>query len=861
MNLKPPVQSPLDEWSEPINLSQSGTASNPEIVVDVNRIVHVIWDDEFSGEMYSYLSEGVWSEPQVVSFPFGDAKPKFLSDENGFIHAFWVGETNALLYSRVMSERFGNADAWNAPQALAASAINFDVSIDSQGFLHLGYIRNIDEGDAPEGIYYKRSEDSGNNWSTVESIYTSPYYRSLTVDNTNIDLSSSRTADFTNVFITWDLKPRGQVFYNQSTDGGETWGIPVEIGNLYPDSKKQNYTNVRALSVRDDIIILWQENFTSAGCSQIYASSTDGGENWSEPHTMLGNLRGCALDNTFIGEIDGLPLLKTTYQNTIYLSIWNGEIWSDPLSQYGLVRFSDPQSAQIIELGEQKIQLIDQNQMITVGIDASEFSDIWVRTRDVPGSQEWFPSEDTWSDPAVTYSRDSPVHDPVTIGGLGKKKHLFWSEIDNTRDTVTREAIFYSEWNDENWSTPNIIARSPEGTAVKPRVVIDSSNRFLLIWGDPQNGSIYFSWANAYLATGPAEWSEPVALPASYLVSGKYDIAVDSSGTIYVVYAIRLNEGRGIYLTHSSDLGSTWSEPVQVFDGVGRKWQMVDDPRISITNMGKLILVWTRYNLPGIGDSLGIYASQSQDGGTTWSEEFLISGENVGWSQLFTLNGDSVFCFWQIIEPGFHATMVAQSQDGGVSWSQPESIGSTWESQGLVAMTKDSGGKLHLIKQMPEKTDNTVLMHWEWNGMEWLKDENSIVVNSDDISRADSMAIAVSQDGILGVLLYGPAPDQEDQITYSMIYSNRKVEVSAEAPVLQAVATPEPTAMPTEQAVSTLEPIPSQAAELSVINRQPASPSIANNFTGAVFGVIITGILVVGAFSWRIYRIKSNKQY
>jgi hypothetical protein len=73
-----------------------------------------------------------------------------------------------------------------------------------------------------------------------------------------------------------------------------------------------------------------------------------------------------------------------------------------------------------------------------------------------------------------------------------------------------------------------------------------------------------------------------------------------------VSYAVPLNEGRGIYLTWSSDRGDSWSSPVRVFDAETAGWETVDQPRLAFDEDGALHTVFTRYSLPGGRGPLGL---------------------------------------------------------------------------------------------------------------------------------------------------------------------------------------------------------------------------------------------------------------
>jgi hypothetical protein len=104
-------QSPEDEWQPPVNLSRSGGAINPAIVVDNTGTTHVIWGDTYSGFMYSMLEEEGWSAPKSVIFPFSPPRnvsvgpdyptPVLFADQRNRIHAFWIDGRGILYHSSV----------------------------------------------------------------------------------------------------------------------------------------------------------------------------------------------------------------------------------------------------------------------------------------------------------------------------------------------------------------------------------------------------------------------------------------------------------------------------------------------------------------------------------------------------------------------------------------------------------------------------------------------------------------------------------------------------------------------------------------------------------------------------------------
>ena len=419
--------------------------------------------------------------------------------------------------------------------------------------------------------------------------------------------------------------------------------------------------------------------------------------------------------------------------------------------------------------------------------------------------------------------------------------------------------IYYSGWNGTRWYSPIQILQSPEGNALHAHAVADLTDRILLIWSDSVSGNILFSWANANNAQNPGEWADPIVVPAPLDVNGNIDIAADDFGNIYVVYAIRLNEGRGVYFTKSSDTGQTWSEPVSVFDAVGAKWDMLDDPHLALNSDGNLSLIWTRYPLPGGTDSLGLFYSTSDDHGNTWSNSGTISNDLIQWSWILDVNG-TFYCFWQGSKPGFHATMYVSSPDEGQTWSQPQSVSSSWEEQGKVGVTKDPNGNLQLIQITDASADRILLKRWMGDGNQWVTDENMLPIDPDMISQIDTLSVAISPAPGIGVIISGSQVSQQTGETIeNIIFTRRSLDLSAELPVqspvnFSPVTTITPTLMLAPEQSITQTPSVTGSSNLASNNF-----FVSNSWAGLFLGAGLSFLLIVVAFGWWWYTKRWKK--
>src|SRR5688572_23556900 len=96
-------------WAAPLNLSHSGVATDPAILVDSDLVVHGVWQDTFGNFVYARLEGDQWTLPKATDLHFvfgspatqtasGDAdallytgpNPRFMAGTGSYSLAFWV---------------------------------------------------------------------------------------------------------------------------------------------------------------------------------------------------------------------------------------------------------------------------------------------------------------------------------------------------------------------------------------------------------------------------------------------------------------------------------------------------------------------------------------------------------------------------------------------------------------------------------------------------------------------------------------------------------------------------------------------------------------------------------------------------
>jgi hypothetical protein len=783
------AQSGDDSWTEPLNLSHSGIATNPAIVMDSAGVGHVVWQDDLGNYVYTRLDGEQWSAPETTDLNrlfrmpipgeptsqtqlsmYTGPNPLFIAGPDENVFAFWISPEGKVFTSRVKNLSFEQYAAWDSGRLIASEAGSFAVAIDALGELHLAYFRTIDNPENPAGIYYTRSRNSGSSWAVPVLLYESPYFQTLSEGEANISVATAGTEDALRVFIAWDNRPRKQVLLAQSADGGESWEPPALVaGPAAPGSKSADPFNIHVGATQDSLVLVWQSGRATNGllpaCSQIYQSSEDAGASWSDPQPMSEDLLGCAQSNQFVSSLANSPegplyfLSETKGQVTLYA--WNGLQWSQPQEQPILSGFEEPEIYTEVIYGCHHASLSGER-LYVVGCDQGEGGDVWVTSRDLGSTTSWFKPL-VWSQLSPVTSDNLEMEAVELVATDDGLIHAFFSQHKDP-------AIYYTYWNDELWSGITSVLKLPEGEAGLPAIAAGPENELFLFV--PNNtGTLYFSRATSGNAATASSWSTPTRLGTGHDGGiGSVDVARNAAGTLYVAYSVPVNEKRGIYLVQSKDQGTTWSEPLQVFNGAAAGFDLVGAPSLLTSENGFLHITWKQQSIQGDGVSqpLSLYYTRSEDGGTTFNDAQQVVEEPVAWREIVTDGKGNLHLLWQ---PQDTVTTVWDqvSLDGGRSWQFPQGLPD--EGMTAAAVAGDSAGGLHVVNAGPGS-----LGHWLWEGSRWQPEAPpQWSLASQEEGRVDLLASAVNKQGKMVVVL-AVTTGTGDAAERILLYSTRTLE-------------------------------------------------------------------------------------
>ena len=864
------AQSTDDPWDEPLNLSHSGVAVNPAIVVDSEGVVHAVWQDDLEKYFYTQFDGKKWSTPEATNldllFSWPDTitsetppviytgpNPWFIAGPNQHIFAFWLSPQGGLFATEVENQDFENFGAWVYLRLISPQTASFAVALDASGEWHLAYVRTGDDPKNPPGIYYTHSRASGQVWAEPVLLYESRYFRRLGEGEANLSITTTGTDDALSVLIAWDNRPRKQVLLARSADGGESWEQPAVVEGPAPESGTGVPFSIHVSANQKSVVLVWQNGQPGGSCRQIYQYSSDAGATWSDPQTMIEDLLGCTQSNEIVtgsaNSPDGSLYFLTRTQSQIYLSAWNGRQWSEAQEQPLLAGFEEPEIFTKVIFGCQRAALLEKR-LYVIGCDQGDGGDVWITSRDLASSTS-ASKPPAWSQPSPVTNDNLKMESIELVATDDDLIHAFFSQHQNP-------AIYYTYWDGQSWSRVAPVIELPEGEAGWPAIAAGPGNELFLIV--PNNlGSLYLSRATSGNAATKSRWSTPTRLEIGHAGEiGSVDIAWDAAGTIYVVYSVPVNEERGIYLVKSKDQGESWTEPLQVFNAAAAGFDLVGAPSLLTSPDGLLHVIWKELSIQGDGVSqaLALYYARSEDGGHTFKEAERIVEKPVAWRELVRDGNGNLHLLWQ---PQDTPTTVWDqiSLDGGRSWQFPQGL----PGEGIIpAIIGDRAGQLHLIN-----AGLNSLGHWRWDGSRWQPEAPlQWPLEPQQSGPVELLGSAVNNQGKMVVALAVPTGASGTAKTL-LLYSNQTLELPPEQATTQEAVTQTSLPPTVTPALPTPEPssIPDGTLESETVNSEAQTDSNETSsrispFAVALFPVALLLLIVLGIVVRQVARVKDR---
>jgi hypothetical protein len=257
-------------WTTKRLTYNSGYTYKADIAIGSSNHLHVVWDDNSSGNWEIYHKKSTnggttWTTKRLTYNTGISNYPVIAVDSNNHIHVAW--DDNSPGSDEIFHKRSTDGGATWTTKRLTYNSGNSnspDIAVDSNNHIHVVW---YDWTPGITEIYYKKSTNGGTTWTSKRLTYNSG-----NSDNPNIAIDSND-----HIHVVWyDNTPGTQeIFHKKSTDGGATW-----------TTKRLTYNSGRSLFPAiasdsfDSIHVVWYDETPGNG-EIYYKRSTNGGSNWT----------------------------------------------------------------------------------------------------------------------------------------------------------------------------------------------------------------------------------------------------------------------------------------------------------------------------------------------------------------------------------------------------------------------------------------------------------------------------------------------------------------------------------------------------------------------------------------------------
>jgi len=260
----------------------SGTSRNAAIAVEASGKIHVVWQDDTSGNYEIYHKKSpdgglTWTTSKRLTFTSGlSGSPAIAVDASLNLHVVWQDDTsgNYEIYHKKSTD--GGA-TWTASKRLSWTSGGSEVpaiGIGSSGKLHVVW---SDDTPGNEEIYYTQSKDKGANWAANQRLtWTSGGSK---IPAIGVDSSG-------NPHVVWrdDTPGNFELYYKSSPDGGATWATNKRLTWNSGTSNEP----VIAVDASGHLHVVWTDD-TPGNDEIFYKQSLDGGAAWAASKRLIWN--------------------------------------------------------------------------------------------------------------------------------------------------------------------------------------------------------------------------------------------------------------------------------------------------------------------------------------------------------------------------------------------------------------------------------------------------------------------------------------------------------------------------------------------------------------------------------------------
>ena len=248
----------------------SGYSEYPDLVVDSNNHLHLVWDDNSPGNFEIYYkkstdSGATWTTKRLTYNSGYSSHSSIAVDSNDYLHVVWddsAQANNEIFYKKSTD----NGMTWITKRISYNSGYSYNpfIAVDSNNHLHVVW---YDDSPGNDEIYCKKSTDSGATWTTKRLTYNSGDSRSPSIAADSND----------HLHLVWyDETPgNNEIYYKKCTDGGATW-----MTKRLTYNSGDSYFSSIVVDSQDHLHVVWAD-LSYGGHEICYKKSTDSGATWT----------------------------------------------------------------------------------------------------------------------------------------------------------------------------------------------------------------------------------------------------------------------------------------------------------------------------------------------------------------------------------------------------------------------------------------------------------------------------------------------------------------------------------------------------------------------------------------------------
>lgn len=291
---------------------------------------------------------------------------------------------------------------------------------------------------------------------------------------------------------------------------------------------------------------------------------------------------------------------------------------------------------------------------------------------------------DGWSRPQIISETTGTLATTglaLAADGWGRLHLFYLRQVGESSSTID-----YVYWSEQGWSPPVDVVASQRSLG-SPRAAVDSAGTIHLIW---DSSGVWHAQAPAAQAWSVRDWSEPELIARS---ASSADIVAGPDNALYVAY---LDASlREILLLRSTDGAQSWSGPSSIAQTVLPD-AALGEVRLGLDAAGQLHAAWTEYQLPDGWPPVGVFYARSAETPERWMPPTQVAGPLHGQIGIATVGKDDIHLVWRSTIGG-DGTCHQRSADGGETWLRLDQWADGGGFSGLPSFAVDARGQLHYV--------------------------------------------------------------------------------------------------------------------------------------------------------------------